>query len=287
MKTKPLKKYKQLMFAALLFLCTTPAFADVFWWLKDTSWLDNHPWDWGRNFCEDVFYDYSGYYSPENLPYVGGVLLTAGIMANTHFDRSFEQYWQTKIRSEGTDEFFKPYQTVGYLHYKKSYLGAIFLGYCLEHWQDSSYLGYIIYNWGYRSFRAMLIVGPQVTFLRSILGGGRPNGYPYSNSKWRLFVQSRPSCSGHTFNGALPFISAGMMFDNPVIRYSLYAISTLPGLARINNNKHYFSQVFLGWALAFLAVKNIDESDKECNAFVKINFCPCKDGAMALASFNF
>jgi len=40
-------------------------------------------------------------------------------------------------------------------------------------------------------------------------------------------------------------------------------LSILPGLSKINDNKHYFSQVALGWYLAFLSCDVIDKTDSK------------------------
>lgn len=240
-------------------------------------------YNWFQNFFFDVLRDYSTYYGMDNLPLLGGVLLTAGVFANTNADRTIHKVWQGDGRSNCSDGFFKPFEQVGFFNYKKVYIGATILGY----WAEKYYPGNLVYQWGYRSLRALFIVSPQIIFFRSILGGGRPNEKPYCKSKWRLFQKGHASCSGHTFNGALPFLTAAMMSEDPVYRYGFYFLSVLPGVARLNDGKHYFSQVFLGWSLAYLSVRAVDISDKCRDFCVDVGVSQVRDGTLLHAKYKF
>jgi hypothetical protein len=57
--------------------------------------------------------------------------------------------------------------------------------------------------------------------------------------------------------GAVPFLSAAMMTEKRSLQVLLYTASTFCGLSRMHDDKHYFSQVALGWWLAYLAAKSI------------------------------
>ena len=79
-----------------------------------------------------------------------------------------------------------------------------------------------------------------------------------------------------------------MMTDCLPLRYGLYAISTLPGLSRLNDNMHYFSQVFIGWTLAYLAARIVDIADQEkCCPPINVGIYPIKKGAKLYASIEF
>ncbi len=86
--------------------------------------------------------------------------------------------------------------------------------------------------------------------------------------------------------GAVPFITAAKMTDNPTIKAFLYLSSTLCGLSRINDNAHYFSQSALGWWLAYLAAISVGETKTEKR---KIVFAPVfiSDGAGVAARVRF
>ena len=65
--------------------------------------------------------------------------------------------------------------------------------------------------------------------------------------------------SGHAFMGAIPFLSAAKMTEDPYLKATFYVASTLPGLSRITDDDHYPSQVLLGWWIAYLAASAVDE----------------------------
>lgn len=244
---------------------------------------EKSPGFWIRDFIDDVIDDYSLYYTPDNLKVVGGVLVVAGILANTNIDRSIRNYWQKRVRSRTTNQLLDPFEHVGFISYPKLFVLSSVVGY----WRQHTPVGNFLYHWGYRSIRAMFIVSPQITFLRKALGGGRPGSPSYSKSKWRPYTYGRASCSGHTFNGALPFITAGMMMEEPKLRYGLYFVSMLPGISRINDNKHYFSQVFLGWTLSYLAARIVFLADALKTEEVDIDIVPKKDGTLLFTSYRF
>ena len=50
------------------------------------------------------------------------------------------------------------------------------------------------------------------------------------------------------------------MTDDPLCKAAFYAGSTLAGLSRINDDRHYTSQVFLGWWMAYLAATAVDQT---------------------------
>lgn len=300
------KNVQKLVCAMLLFFYTQSTVAcngykdEKGFFSKDFfSNLSNNEYvSWARDFYYDVRCDYSIAYGKDNLINYGLLLLGTGVLANTGLDRSIHKNYQKHIRSNTTNAFFKPQKEIGLFNYLKVYAVGVLVGNCLEKFTGSS----IIYDWSYRTLRAMFIVSPQITFLRSVLGGGGPRGRmddddslsdrcrkaeTYHSSKWRFFHHGRSTCSGHTFNGALPFLSAAMMTDVPTYRYTLIALSTLPGLARINDGKHYLSQVILGWVLAYLAVRTVDESDSCRGKDIKFGAQRVRDGLMFCAGYKF
>jgi hypothetical protein len=292
------KNVQNLLCAVLLFFYTQSTVACCNENKDKKDFFSNEYFSWAQNFYDDVLCDYSIAYGRDNLISYGFLLFGTGVLANTGLDKSFHNNYQKHIRSNTTNAFFKPQKDIGLYNYLKVYVGSVVVGHFLEKYTGES----LVYDWGYRTLRAMLIVSPQITLLRSALGGGGPRGRvddddslsdscrkreTYDDSKWRLFHQGRSTCSGHTFNGALPFLSAAMMTDVPTYRYTLIALSTLPGLARINDGKHYLSQIILGWVLAYLAVQTVDESDSCRGNYIKYGAQRVKDGLMLSAGYKF
>lgn len=255
--------------------------------------IENHPelidppkerfqFRWFQNLFSDVLCDYSIYYGKENLTRLGGVFLVSGVLANTNMDRSIRNMWQEAIRSKGSNQFFKLPCAIGKFSYFRVYLGGILLG----HWFEDSLAGHTLYRWGYRALRTMLLISPQEVFYSWALGSGRPEDH--QKSKWRFFGKGgNASCSGHAFNGAVPFLTAAMMTDDPALKYSLYALSVLPGLSKINSDRHYLSQVVLGWSLAFLCAKVVDEADEARAEALQWRVVPVKGGVYMQAGMRF
>ena len=62
-----------------------------------------------------------------------------------------------------------------------------------------------------------------------------------------------------------------------------YGLSVLPGFSRVNDEKHYLSQVALGWYLAYLSADVIENKGKK-NAF---RLSPLPEGAGVLLTADF
>ena len=113
-------------------------------------------------------------------------------------------------------------------------------------------------EWGQRSLRTILVGGPPLLALQYLTGASRP-GESAAESNWKPFDDNN-GVSGHSFMGAIPFLSAANMTDNSWLKAGLYTASMLPALSRVNDDDHYPSQVFLGWWLAYTASSAVDRS---------------------------
>ena len=243
--------------------------------------------NWAENLYYDLKRDFTVYLRPQNLLLLADAFVVGGILANTRIDRSIRNTWQDSVRNSNTNNFFEVPQAIGGFSYwyHVVYPAAVALGY----YTRNSAAGNVLYFWGYRCLRTALLGGIQQAFFTQALGSGRPLNHV--DSKWQPF-KYKTAVSGHSFYGSIPFITAAMMSDIPVIRYSLFFISTLPGISRINSDSHYTSQVFLGWSIAFLSARAIHQSDLENESQWTINAYPChtsgnngqKDMGMAVSA---
>jgi hypothetical protein len=281
-------------FLLIVFLVSTiqitPAYADYSGYNASYKSVYNAPicatpvyrYAWMDNFICDVKRDYSYFYSTNNLLIFGNYFVAAGILANSNLDMAIRDFYQTNIRSGQSNAFFKPFNTLGSFTFQQ--LSVYFLAIGLGYWRDRSTAADIFYTWGYRSLRSFLVgTIPQVTLAKT-LGAGRPiMGHP---SKWQPF-KYRMSVSGHTYWGATPFITAAMMIDQPIAKAALYGISILPGLARINFDAHYTSQVVLGWSIAYLSCRAVYDSDMENECNWRVSVFPKDNGLMVAASRQF
>ena len=65
------------------------------------------------------------------------------------------------------------------------------------------------------------------------------------------------SASGHAFIAAIPWLNLAKRTGNLNTRWAARFGSVLTGWSRINDRKHYLSQVVLGWSIAWNAVEAV------------------------------
>jgi membrane-associated phospholipid phosphatase len=177
-----------------------------------------------------------------------------GILAYTNGDRDIREWYQNSIRTEGTDDLAKVVKTFGDGKITiPFFLGMALLGELAE----DSKIGSLVGKWATGALRTMLVGAPPLLFLQGVLGGSRPTE---DNSRWHPFKDTH-SVSGHSFMGAVPFLSAALMTENAYLKTFLYLGSMLCGISRLNDDKHYFSHVALGWWLAYLSAKSVHKTD--------------------------
>ncbi|MEW6161789.1 MAG: phosphatase PAP2 family protein [Nitrospirota bacterium] len=194
--------------------------------------------------------DYRNFYlDKDNLAKLGVGIAGAGIFANTSMDGDIQEFYQDNIRGETTDSMSKilklpgnVFVTIPLLFSARIFLKEMPAG-----------------KWAQKSLRAIIVGAPAGLFIQRAIGASRPSE---DDSKWRP-LKDADGLSGHVFIGAVPFITAAKMNDNPYIKGILYGLSVLPGLSRINDNKHYFSQAALGWYLAFLSCSAIEKTESK------------------------
>ena len=236
-----------------------------------------------QTFWSDVLKDYSTHYSKTELVKLGGLIGLAGVMANTEIDESLRQNWQRQLRSDFTDRSAKKVDQYSQFPQIRVvlpiYLSVIWLGY---HSSDPilTWFG----QWGYHSIRTLLLGAPQQALFNAILGAKRPEE---GTSKWHFYGEGR-SVSGHAFYGAVPLVNAARLSEPWALKGLLYGLSIVPTLSRINADKHYASQVLLGWGLACLATHSVAKSqEKYLNQAFSLSAYPYHNGAIIALSWKF
>ena len=180
-------------------------------------------------------------------------LAAAGVLANTSADRKVASWYQESIRSRSSDDVSSVVKNFGEYTYTLPALAAVALAGKLAEETD---LGSAGLEWGTRSLRAMIVGAPVVGILQVGLGADRPEA---NDSRWHPF-RSEHGASGHAFVGAVPFLTAAAMTDEPLLKAVLVGGSLSAGWSRINDNAHYLSQVLLGWTVAFIAVDAVNDT---------------------------
>lgn len=189
-------------------------------------------------------------------PNVAGLPLgvaAAAPLANTSADRDIQEWYQRRIKDSAPDSLAEIANVAGqvWVALPIGLEAAAVLGLVEGGAPDDGGL----WEWSHRSLRAAAVGYPPVIALYFLLGPERPDG----DSRWRPFNDWH-GVSGHTFIGAVPFLTAARMTDDPLLKAPLVLGSFLTGWARIHKDEHYFSQVALGWWIAYLAVHAVDQT---------------------------
>jgi membrane-associated phospholipid phosphatase len=219
---------------------------------------------------EAVKTDFGNFYLDRaNLTNLGIGVAGAAVFANTGMDRYIRNKYQNDLRSKDTDEATKIFNISGtalVLVTVPVYIGTYGAGMLLH---NST-----MEEWAQKSFRATLVGGPALLFLATATGADRPTE---GNSHWKPF-QNIHGVSGHAYIGGIPFITAAKMSENPYQKAIFYGLSTVTGLSRINDDKHYFSQVAMGWYLAYLSCAAVEKGNDRQEGRVHVQLAPVPKG---------
>jgi len=120
-------------------------------------------------------------------------------------------------------------------------------------------VGSVLGEFASRTTRAYLVGTPTMLLSQNLIGAGRPDN-PEATSCWQPFRNAH-GVSGHAFVGAIPLITLAQMSDNFWLKAGFYTCSTFTAWSRFNDNKHYFSQVLLGWYFAYLSCRAVSKTE--------------------------
>lgn len=214
--------------------------------------------------------DYDNFYSHDRLVRLGIAFGLGGIAANTNIDMNIRNWYQDKVRNDQTNSWASAEDTN--LAFKAKFFGEgkymvpiALLAASVNLMDTDTALG----SWGANTSRAYIVGLPPMWAMQWTTGAARP-GEADTGSSWRpVNIQDGHGVSGHSFVGAVPFLTIAYMNpDNPYIKYPAYLASAAAGWSRINDDAHFPSQVFLGWYMAYEAVDTVFESNRKKNAFV-------------------
>jgi len=204
-----------------------------------------------------VLEDYRNFYSCESLTCLTAAFGAGALMANTGFDTTMQTAWQQGVTPTDLGTFFSDCKPIGEGKYALAVFGAAAAtGIVLE----GRPAGDIVGEWGSRSLRMFAVGGPPVYLLQLATGASRPADNSSAGSHWHFFNDNN-GVSGHAFVGAIPFLAAADMVENPLAKGTLYVCSTFVGFSRMTDNAHYPSQVFLGWYLAWASSMAVSRTE--------------------------
>jgi len=208
--------------------------------------------------------DYRSFYKGERLLRMGIVFGAAGIVANTNIDMNIRNWYQDKVRNAQTDSWASnPSRD---LEFNAKFFGegkymvpVALLAASVNYIDTDTAIG----NWGANASRAYVVGLPAMWLMQGVTGATRPGDRPEGSSRTTPFGHSN-GVSGHAFVGAVPFLTIAYMNpDNKLIKYPAYVASAAAAWSRVNDDKHFPSQVFLGWYMAWEAVDSVFENNEK------------------------
>ena len=188
-------------------------------------------------------------YSRRSFLRLGGALAAAAGLAYSGADEAIESWHSTEVRSSTSDRLAGLVEPAG----KKFW----FLGWLLVAFSDAYLRTNTFSRWGRKNFEAMLVGLPVLWTLQRGLGANRPSSDDAS-PRWRPLAAAN-SASGHAFIAAVPWLNLARRVPSRSLSGLASVLSTLTGWSRLNDRKHYLSQILLGWTIAWNATSAVDD----------------------------
>jgi PAP2 superfamily len=227
-----------------------------------------------------IWNDHVHFYSPDSLALLAGGFSLGAIGANTGFDQSLQDYSQSDI-GDSTKHFFHQSKDIGDQNWTVPIFASAWVAGRL--YSGSEEMG-PVGTWGERSMRGMIVGFPPLLGLQRLTGASRPDESS-DGSQWNPFNDNN-GVSGHSFVGAMPFITAAKMTQSRGQKALLYAGSTIVPISRVLDNAHYPSQIVLGWWVAYLAASAVDVTENPEHRWRILPFTS-QDSTGILAEFKY
>jgi len=191
------------------------------------------------------------YWSRRTFLRLGGAMAAAGVLAYSGADEAVEQFHTTRVRGATSDRLAGLVKPWGERFWFVNWL--LVAG--VDAWVRTNPFS----RWGRANFEAMTIGLPTLWTLQRGLGANRPSSDDAS-PRWRP-MKAPNSASGHAFIAAVPWLTLARRCGHDVGRPLARIASVLTGWSRINDRKHYLSQVILGWTIAYNAVEAVADTE--------------------------
>ncbi len=208
-------------------------------------------------FITQLSCDFRNFYSLHGITHRATGFGLGGLWANTSMDPEFRILWQEHIRSDFTNRLSS--EMDDYSKIAKYPVALPF--YITTLWISNKAITLMPSNslslWANHSLRTLILGAPEQALFTHLLGSGRPQSEQHA---WDLFKYHR-AVSGHAFYGAIPLLNIAKQADNTLLKGTFYLLSTFPAIARINDDKHFLSQAWLGWWLALCATQTVWERE--------------------------
>jgi PAP2 superfamily/TAT (twin-arginine translocation) pathway signal sequence len=191
---------------------------------------------------------YRRLYTRRNFLKLGAAVAGAAGLVYSGADEAVESWHHDRLQSASSDRL------ADFLHHfgERWWFGIWGAFALVDRFAGSSPLS----RWGRQSFHAMAVGLPSLWTVQRGLGGARPKDDTHG-PRFVPFADDN-AASGHCFIGAIPCLVAARRLGLPAPRTLAYLASPWVGWSRINDHKHYLSQVLLGYGIAWQAVESVE-----------------------------
>ncbi len=189
----------------------------------------------------------NNYASRRTFLRLGAALVGAGVLAYSGADEALASFHDTRVRGSLSDRVAWVVKPWGERFW--------FVNWLLVAGVDAWWRTNAFTRWGRGNFEAMVVGLPVLWTLQRGLGANRPSSDD-ANPRWRPLAADN-SASGHAFIAAIPWLTLARRAPARVVRPLARGASVLTGWSRLNDRKHYLSQVVLGWTIAWNAVEAV------------------------------
>ena len=186
----------------------------------------------------------ANYASRRTFLRLGAAVAGAAVLAYSGADTAIESWHATTVRGRASDRLAAAFKPAGERFWFVNWL----LVAAVDAWVRTSAFS----RWGRQNFEAMVVGLPTLWTLQRGLGANRPSSDD-ADPRWRPLAADN-AASGHAFIGAVPWLTLARRARGRALPPLAGAASVLTGWSRLNDRKHYLSQVVLGWTIAYNAV---------------------------------
>ncbi len=183
-------------------------------------------------------------YGRRSFMRLGGATVLAGILAYSGTDEAIESFHDGTVRSGTSDRLAHGLKFFG----ERFWFSNWFLVAAIDAWWQSGSFS----RWGRGNFEAMIVGLPVLWTVQRGLGANRPSS-DNGNPRWRPLAADN-SASGHAFMSAVPWLTLAARSGRWPVAVGSRLASVATGWSRLNDRKHYPSQIILGWTIAWNAV---------------------------------
>lgn len=189
-------------------------------------------------------------YSRRSFLRLGAATAASAVLAYSGADEALQSWYRDRVRSRASD------RVAHHLHYYGERFW--FLVWAVVAAVDAYFGTSSFSRWGRKNFEAMLVGLPTLWTVQRGLGANRPSD-PDPDPRWRPLADDN-AASGHAFIAGIPWLNLARRLPSPAGSGLARLASTATAWSRLNDDKHYLSQILLGWTIAWNATAAVEDT---------------------------